>query len=57
MARTKKLPPSPPVCPTCAGEGQTEAFLIVGRGKNATRLDTWAFCFDCDGTGHTPEGR
>ncbi|WP_214107839.1 hypothetical protein [Acrocarpospora catenulata] len=53
MARPKKTPPAPPVCSTCGGEGQTEDFLIIGHGKKAVRMDTWVFCFDCDGTGHT----
>jgi len=43
--RTKK-----PVCPTCHGEGQVETFHIIGRGKNTTRIDTWALCLDCCGT-------
>ncbi|MEV4838584.1 hypothetical protein AB0K05_29055 [Nonomuraea sp. NPDC049486] len=42
--RTRK-----PVCRTCNGEGQVETFQIIGRGKNATRVDTWALCLDCCG--------
>ncbi|SEU46098.1 hypothetical protein [Nonomuraea wenchangensis] len=36
-------------CSTCHGEGQVETREIVGRGKNAVRIDTWAFCLDCCG--------
>jgi hypothetical protein len=62
MPRAKKTPPTPPAAPACTacrGEGQIETFLIVGRGKNASTVDTWAFCFDCEGTGtgHEPERR
>ncbi|ETK30963.1 hypothetical protein [Microbispora sp. ATCC PTA-5024] len=49
---TNKTAPAPAVCPTCQGEGQVPDFLIIGRGKTGTRVDTWAFCFDCCGTGH-----
>ncbi|MEV0823610.1 hypothetical protein [Nonomuraea rubra] len=44
-SRTKKK-----TCATCHGEGQVETWEIVGRGKNATRIDTWALCLDCCGT-------
>ena len=42
--RTKKK-----VCATCKGEGQIETFEIVGRGKNAVRIETLALCLDCSG--------
>jgi DnaJ-class molecular chaperone len=59
MPPTKKTNPPSTVCPTCQGEGQIEDFLITGRGKTGTRIDTWAFCLDCCGTGQLvkPEGR
>jgi DnaJ-class molecular chaperone len=48
--RTPRNRAKKPACPTCQGQGQVETFQIVGRGKNTTRIDTWALCLDCCGT-------
>ncbi|MEV4171947.1 hypothetical protein [Nonomuraea sp. NPDC049709] len=50
MTTTKRTRTKKKTCSTCNGEGQVETWEIVGRGKNATRIDTWAFCLDCCGT-------
>lgn len=43
--RTRKA-----ACPTCDGEGQVEATVVLGRGRNAVHVNTWALCLDCCGT-------
>ncbi|MEV4167503.1 hypothetical protein [Nonomuraea dietziae] len=47
---TKRTRTKKPACQTCQDEGQVETFEILGRGKNAVRVDTWALCLECCGT-------
>lgn len=50
MTTKRSRPKKQDICSTCNGEGQVETWEMVGRGKNAMRIDTWAFCLDCCGT-------